>query len=140
MQIFTSNSEEETRALGARLAGTLRAGDIVALRGDLGAGKTAFVSGALAALGCEGPFPSPSFAIVREYEGKFRPVHFDMYRIKGEAELCSTGFYDYLDAERVLFIEWSENIAFALEGGETVVEIEGSGDMPRTVKIEGARL
>ena len=138
---YASHSPEETRALGARLASRLRAGDVVALSGELGAGKTALTAGALEALGCEGPFASPTFAIVREYEGRgVRCAHFDMYRISNDDELYSTGFYDYLDGERILFIEWSDNIAFALPDGVIMVTITGSGDAEREITISGAEL
>ena len=138
---YASHSPEETRALGARLASRLRAGDVVALSGELGAGKTALTAGALEALGCEGPFASPTFAIVREYEGgSFRCAHFDMYRISNDDELYSTGFYDYLDGERILFIEWSDNIAFALPDGVISVALTGSGEAEREITISGVRL
>ena len=136
-----SRSPEETRALGAHLASSLRAGDVVALSGGLGAGKTALTAGALEALGCEGPFASPTFAIVREYEGReARCAHFDMYRISNDDELYSTGFYDYLDGERILFIEWSDNIAFALPDDVICVALSGSGEGEREITISGVKL
>ncbi|MEG0751280.1 MAG: tRNA (adenosine(37)-N6)-threonylcarbamoyltransferase complex ATPase subunit type 1 TsaE [Oscillospiraceae bacterium] len=137
---IVTNSAAETEEIGARLARTLTNGDIVALTGGLGAGKTALVRGALRALGCEGPYTSPTFAIVREYDGKTPCAHFDMYRISGERELESTGFYDYLDGKRILFIEWSENVPFIFDGSEITVGISGFGDGAREIEIEGADL
>lgn len=134
---FISSCYDDTRAMGASLARTLKPGDVVALRGDLGAGKTAFTSGALEALGCEGPFNSPTFAIAREYSGKNAEcVHFDMYRIHSEQELYSTGFYDYLDEKHILFIEWCENIEWALPEDSINVTVEGSGEEERKITVE----
>ena len=111
-------------AAGAEVAKLLRPGDTVALRGELGAGKTVFVRGAAAALGCREQVTSPTFAIVNQYLGRVPVFHFDMYRIEGEGDLYSTGYYDYLDGRSVLFIEWSENIAFALPEDTITVSIE----------------
>ncbi|MEA5051636.1 MAG: tRNA (adenosine(37)-N6)-threonylcarbamoyltransferase complex ATPase subunit type 1 TsaE [Oscillospiraceae bacterium] len=130
----TTATQAETEAAGGDYARTLRPGDVVALRGELGAGKTAFVRGALRALGWDGPVASPTFAIVNEYETALgRVAHFDMYRIENEDALWSTGFYDYLDGSAVVFIEWSENIAFALDFPHRTVSIAGEGDGPRRI-------
>lgn len=139
-ETYISHSAEETRSVAAEFAKTLHPGDAVALYGDLGAGKTVFVSGACRALGFHGFVTSPTFAIVNEYTGGTYPIaHFDMYRITGEADLFSTGFYDYLDSGYILFIEWSENIDFAIEDQFVKVTVTGSGDSERTVTIEDGR-
>lgn len=107
---YLSHSPEETEALGARYAETLRPGDTVALDGDLGAGKTAFARGVLRGLGWPGRVTSPTFAIANEYETPRGPVvHFDLYRILGEDALFDLGFEEYFDGRRILLIEWSEN-------------------------------
>ncbi|MGI5888103.1 MAG: tRNA (adenosine(37)-N6)-threonylcarbamoyltransferase complex ATPase subunit type 1 TsaE [Oscillospiraceae bacterium] len=138
-RIIESSSPEETRSAGAELAATLKPGDTVALYGDLGAGKTVFVSGAVYGLGYKGHVTSPTFAIVNEYSGGRIPAaHFDMYRIKNEADLFSTGFYDYLDRGYVLFIEWSENIPYAIEDYFIRVKISGSGNT-RRIEISDGR-
>ncbi len=135
---FVSHSEQETEQRGRTFADRLSGGETVALYGDLGAGKTAFVRGALRALGYTGEVTSPTFAIVNEYrDGRLPAAHFDMYRIGNEDELYSTGFYDYLDGKQVLFIEWSENIPWALDGSEITVRITGSADEPREISITG---
>lgn len=110
-----SHSPEETEEIGARFARTLRPGDVVALEGELGAGKTAFVRGVLRGFGYTGRVTSPTFAIANEYETENAVVvHCDMYRILSPEALYEIGFEDYLDGRRILLIEWSENIRFAL--------------------------
>ncbi|MEA4912915.1 MAG: tRNA (adenosine(37)-N6)-threonylcarbamoyltransferase complex ATPase subunit type 1 TsaE [Oscillospiraceae bacterium] len=131
---MTTNTQAQTERAGGDFARTLRPGDVVALTGGLGAGKTAFVRGALRALGWTGPVASPTFAIVNEYAVNIgRVAHFDMYRIDTEDALWSTGFYDYLDGRTVLFIEWSENIAFALDFPHRHVDFTGDGEAPRHI-------
>ncbi len=139
-QSFKTNSQAETERLGARMAGTLRGGEIIAFRGGLGAGKTAFSRGLLRGLGYTGEVPSPTFAIVNEYRGgRLDAAHFDVYRLAGEEELYGTGFYDYLDGRTVVLIEWSETVAAALDGEPCiVVEIDGCADEPRAIAITGA--
>lgn len=140
MQKFETTDVTGTEALGAQLTPQLKAGDIVAFYGGLGAGKTAFARGVLRGLGYTGEVTSPTFTIVNEYRGgALDCAHFDMYRIEDEQGLYSTGFYDYLDGRFVLLIEWSEHIGWALDDDIFRVTIEGSGDMPRAITIEGAQ-
>ncbi|MDR0531753.1 MAG: tRNA (adenosine(37)-N6)-threonylcarbamoyltransferase complex ATPase subunit type 1 TsaE [Oscillospiraceae bacterium] len=110
---YLTHATEETEHLGAALAKQLRAGDVVALFGGLGAGKTAFVRGLAAGLGCWGDVCSPTYALVHEYPGPVPLAHFDMYRI-GSEDLESTGYYDYLETGHILAVEWSEHILEAL--------------------------
>lgn len=140
-QTFTTTSQKATEQLGARLAQTLCGGELIAYRGGLGAGKTAFTRGLLHALGYTGEVSSPTFAIVNEYRGgRLDAAHFDVYRIAGTQELYGTGFYDYLDGRTVVLIEWCENIEDALaEEPRIVVAIDGSAEEPRTITITGAR-
>lgn len=129
-------SQEQTEEAGRRFASCLKPGDAVAMYGDLGAGKTAFVRGVLSGLGYERNVASPTFAIVNEYRGgKLDVAHFDVYRITGDDELYGTGFYDYLDGRNVLFIEWSENIPFAITDDMITVEIEHRGLCERNIRI-----
>ena len=108
MATITSHSPAETFAHGRALATTLRAGDVVALDGDLGAGKTHFVKGIAAGLGCEGDVTSPTFTLVHEYTGGRVPLfHFDFYRLESEDEVLRIGLDDYLGAGGVLVIEWA---------------------------------
>ena len=115
MPKYITNTPQETEDLGAKLSSHLKAGDVVALYGGLGMGKTAFVRGMAAGLGLDcTQVSSPTLALVNDYGGNPPLVHFDMYRINSWEDLYSTGFFDYLDAGAVLAVEWSENIENAL--------------------------
>ena len=104
---MTLNGEAATLAVGARLAGLLRPGDVVTMTGDLGAGKTTLVRGLLQALGHDGEVPSPSFAIVQPYEDLDPPVwHADLYRLEDRSELAELGLDSLGDS--VLIVEWPE--------------------------------
>lgn len=118
MATITSHSPADTFAHGSALATTLRAGDVVALDGDLGAGKTHFVKGIAAGLGCEGDVTSPTFTLVHEYTGGRLPLfHFDFYRIESEDEVLRIGLDDYLGAGGVLVIEWAGKFPAVLPAG-----------------------
>ena len=138
MMNFTSHSAADTEAIGARFARMLRPGDIVAFRGGMGAGKTAFTRGMASVLAPDAEVASPTFALVNDYGGKVPFWHFDMFRITSADDLYSTGFFDYLDTDRVLVIEWSENIAEALpEGTVTIAIAPGEGETQRVITITG---
>ena len=136
---FITRSPEETEALGARLAGALEPGAVVAFTGDLGAGKTAFVRGLARGLGIRDRVTSPTFTIVNEYEGGRLPLfHFDMYRLGSADELFDIGWEDYLCRGGVCAVEWSENIADALEEDAVRVDIRrGASDQERVITIAG---
>lgn len=137
---FITNSEEETEALGARLAVKLEPGAVIAFTGDLGAGKTAFTRGLARGLGIPDRVTSPTFTIVNEYDGPLPLFHFDMYRLGGEEELFGIGWEDYLDRGGVCAVEWSENIAGALEGDALRVDIRrGAQDTQRIITVTGGR-
>ena len=124
----TTNSPEETEALGASLAQELEPGAVLAFTGDLGAGKTAFVRGLARGLGCPGRVTSPTFTIVNEYEGGRLPLfHFDMYRLERAGELFDIGWEDYLDRGGVCAVEWSENVREALDPQTIWVDIRRGG-------------
>ena len=134
---FLTNSPEETEALGAALGRALRPGTVVAYRGDLGAGKTAFTRGLAKGLGCREPVTSPTYTIVNEYlSGRMPLFHFDMYRLRSADDLFDIGWEDYLDRGGVCAVEWSENVAEAMEGAVTVA-IEKTGEDSRRITIEG---
>ena len=139
---FITHSPEETRALGGRLADALWAGAVVAFTGDLGAGKTAFVSGMARALGVEERVTSPTFTIVNEYEGGRLPLfHFDMYRLGDADELFHIGWEDYLARGGICAVEWSENGEEAMEDDAVRVAIRrGADDNTRVITIEGVDL
>lgn len=109
MEIITQ-STQETELAGAEFAKWLRAGDFVAMFGDLGAGKTAFVRGAMKTLSETARVQSPTYTIVNEYPAKIPVYHFDMYRIDDEDSLYSIGYYDYLESNGICFAEWCEKI------------------------------
>ena len=132
-----SNSVKETELLGKKIASVLKGDEVIAMFGDLGAGKTAFTRGLASGLGFDYGVSSPTFAIVNEYNAKFNIYHFDMYRITCEDDLYSTGFYDYLD-NGVLIIEWSENIEYALDDNAVRITIRKTeNENERIFTIEG---
>ncbi len=134
MTIYTKN-EAETEQAGAELARTLPDGAVVALYGDLGAGKTAFVRGMARGMGISARVSSPTFTIVNEYLGARELYHFDMYRLASSDELFDIGWEDYLRRGGVCAVEWSENVADAFEGDEITVRIEKLGDEERKITI-----
>jgi tRNA threonylcarbamoyladenosine biosynthesis protein TsaE len=134
---FISNSPAETEAIGAALGKILTPGAIVAYRGDLGAGKTAFTRGLARGLGYAEAVTSPTYTIVNEYLGGRLPLfHFDMYRLRSSDDLWDIGWDDYLDRGGVCAVEWSENVADAMEDA-ILVTIEKLGDDCRRITIEG---
>jgi tRNA threonylcarbamoyladenosine biosynthesis protein TsaE len=114
---ITTHSEAETEAAAADWSACLQAGDTVALFGDLGSGKTAFVRGLARGLGYTGRVSSPTFAIVHEYLCRLPLFHFDLYRIHGCGDLDELGWYDYLSRGGVCAVEWSERIENELPNG-----------------------
>ena len=114
---FISHSEAETEALGEKLARSLpERGAVIAMYGELGAGKTAFVRGLARGLEVDGTVTSPTFTIVNELYGKRDLFHFDMYRLGSADELFDIGWEDYLDRGGVCAVEWSENVPGAFDG------------------------
>ena len=134
---YITHSPEETEKIGAALAQKLNAGTVIAYRGDLGAGKTAFTRGLARGLGYAEPVTSPTYTIVNEYLGGRLPLfHFDMYRLRSAEDLWDIGWEDYLDRGGVCCVEWSENVAEALENPLTI-SIEKLGDTTRRITLEG---
>lgn len=134
---YITNSPAETEALGKELAKELKCGDFVAMFGDLGVGKTAFVRGVASVLCPDVRVQSPTYTIVNAYRGKIPLYHFDMYRIDSEEALYSCGFFDYLDSG-ICIAEWCENITdFIPEGARrvTISKIADSHDS-RRIEIE----
>ena len=135
--IYYTNSPGETEALGEKLAQVLTPGTVIAFRGDLGAGKTAFTRGLARGLGASDRVTSPTYTIVNEYLGGKMPLfHFDMYRLGSSDELFDIGWEDYLERGGVCAVEWSENVADAMEDAISVC-IEKLGDNERKITIEG---
>ena len=137
MKEFITNSPAETETLGAALGKLLPAGTVLAYRGDLGAGKTAFTRGLTRGLGCAELVTSPTYTIVNEYLGGRLPLfHFDMYRLRSSEDLWDIGWEDYLERGGVCAVEWSENVADALEDALTIT-IEKLGETSRRITLEG---
>ena len=136
---FITHSPEETEKIGEALAKNLQPGTILAYRGDLGAGKTAFTRGLARGLGCKETVTSPTYTIVNEYLGGRLPLfHFDMYRLASSDDLWDIGWEDYLEREGVCAVEWSENVQDAMEDAITVT-IEKLGENTRQITIEGGQ-
>ena len=134
---YTTNSPVETEAIGAALGKILEPGTVIAYRGDLGAGKTAFTRGLAKGLGCKELVTSPTYTIVNEYLGGRLPLfHFDMYRLRSSDDLFDIGWEDYLDRGGICAVEWSENVADAMEDAITIT-IEKLGEDSRRITIEG---
>ena len=134
---YTTNSPMETEAIGAALGKILPPGSVIAYRGDLGAGKTAFTRGLARGLGCTEIVTSPTYTIVNEYLGGRIPLfHFDMYRLRSSDDLFDIGWDDYLDRGGICAVEWSENVDDAMEDAITIT-IEKLGEDSRQITIEG---
>ena len=137
---YTSHSPEETEALGQALGQSLKGGEIIAYTGDLGAGKTAFTRGLAKGLGISMAVTSPTYTLVNEYlGGRLELFHFDMYRLGSSEELFDIGWDDYLLRGGVCAVEWSENVADALEDA-IWVRIRRLDDDTRQIEIEGRSL
>ena len=134
---FITCSPEETEKIGAALAKHLKPGTVIAYRGDLGAGKTAFTRGLAKGLGAKEPVTSPTYTIVNEYlSGRLPLFHFDMYRLSCADDLFDIGWEDYLDRGGICAVEWSENVEEALED-PILVCIEKTGESSRRIAVEG---
>ena len=137
---FLTNSPEETEKVGCALGNILSPGAVIAYRGDLGAGKTAFTRGLARGLGYQEPVTSPTYTIVNEYLGGRLPLfHFDMYRLASSDDLWDIGWEDYLDRGGICAVEWSENVADAMENAITVC-IEKTGENSRRITLEGGEM
>ncbi len=136
---YLSHDVAETEAIGEELARRLRAGSVVAYRGGLGMGKTAFTRGLARGLGCRGRVTSPTFTIVNEYSGATPLFHFDVYRLDDADALFDIGWDDYLERGGVCAVEWSENVADALGEDTVYVTIARHEDNEnwRRITIEG---
>jgi tRNA threonylcarbamoyladenosine biosynthesis protein TsaE len=124
----------DTVAWGRTLAGTLRVGDIVALVGNLGAGKTHAAKGIVAGLGSAAEVTSPTFTLVHEYpDGRIPAFHFDFYRLDSTAELPGIGWEDYLDADGIVIVEWADKFPEAIPPNARWFQFEITDDGARTV-------
>lgn len=135
---YISHSPEETEHIGEMLGKRLSGGTVLALRGGLGMGKTAFTRGLARGLGYTGRVTSPTFTIVNEYDGATPLFHFDLYRLDGEDDLFDIGWDDYLARGGVCAVEWSERIDSALPPDMLTVSIaRGEHDNDRIISVTG---
>ena len=136
---YITNSEKETETIGEQFGRRVKDGTVVAMFGDLGAGKTAFVRGMARGMGLDCRVSSPTFTIVNEYLGQRELIHFDMYRLSDADELFDIGWEDYLNRGAVCAVEWSEKVQDAFFGDEITVRIEKLSDTERKITIEEAK-
>ena len=138
MQTYISHSEAETESIGEKFAEDLPDGTVIAMYGDLGAGKTAFVRGMAKGMGLSCRVSSPTFTIVNEYIGERELIHFDMYRLESADELFDIGWEDYLTRGGVCAVEWSERVDDAMPADTLWVDIaRGTGESDRIITISG---
>lgn len=139
MATFKTYNSNQTEELAFKLAEKIPYGAVIAMFGDLGAGKTAFTRGFAKGLGISCDVSSPTFALVNEYKGNGKTLyHFDMYRINGWDDLYSTGYFDYLDEGASLIIEWSENIEAVLPDDCVRITISKTDDEnERIIEVNG---
>ncbi len=137
-ETFATACAEETVALGRRLADGARPGDVWALAGDLGAGKTHFVQGVAAGLGAAGTATSPTFTLVHEYMGGRLPVfHFDFYRLEDAAEALALGWEEYVDdGGGLTLVEWADKFPALLPPGTRWLRFEIGGNDARRIRME----
>ncbi|HVA85320.1 MAG TPA: tRNA (adenosine(37)-N6)-threonylcarbamoyltransferase complex ATPase subunit type 1 TsaE [Candidatus Saccharimonadales bacterium] len=134
-RVVVTNDADATRALAAALAQAGRAGDVVALHGELGAGKTQFAKGFAAGLGISETVNSPSFVLMSEYAGRLPLFHLDLYRLADGNEALAGGLIDERQSDGVVLIEWAERLGSALPPRRLDVRIDGTGDEPRSIAI-----
>ena len=135
--MITTHSAEETRALGAKLASQLQRGDVVLLRGGLGAGKSEFARGVARGLGIQGPVPSPSFTILNMYdEGRIPLYHFDWYRIHDSDEIGEMGFEEQIGGDGIALIEWGEQAPGYVPDRALEIRIRAVDETTREITME----
>lgn len=132
MEYLTENAEQ-TEALGEAFAKTLQKGDVVLLKGKLGAGKTVFVKGMARALGITARITSPTYAYMNDYDGIL--YHYDCYRLSGGEDAEGLGLTDYFYLDGICAIEWSENIADVLPSNAKVVKISKIDENKRRIEF-----
>lgn len=134
---FLSAAPEETFEYGRRLGQLLQASDVVALRGDLGAGKTCFVQGVSIGAGVRerSQITSPTFTLIQEYCGRLPIYHFDVYRLNREEDLYELGFEEYFYGEGITLIEWAERIPSCLPDEHLAIYLHIAPDLTRRIRL-----
>ncbi|HIR66981.1 MAG TPA: tRNA (adenosine(37)-N6)-threonylcarbamoyltransferase complex ATPase subunit type 1 TsaE [Candidatus Coproplasma avicola] len=131
MAVYISRGEEQTRMFAAQYARSLKAGDVVLLEGDMGAGKTVFAQGVALGLGIDDDITSPTYAYMNDYYGKL--YHYDCYRLSSGAQAEALGLCDYFNAGGICLIEWAQNIADVLPENCKKVVINKISDNAREI-------
>ena len=139
MPEYTTHTADETAAVGARLAEQLGPGDVVALTGELGAGKTCFTRGLARGLGVTGRAVSPTFVLINEYRGRLPVHHVDAYRTESLTELLDLGLEELFAGDGVTIVEWADKLRPLLPAHTVHVHIEGVGDEPRVITVSDSR-
>lgn len=134
--VLTTQSPEETKALGEKIAIFLQPGDILCLNGDLGAGKTAFSQGVARGLGITGPVTSPTFTLINEYQGRLPLYHFDVYRLEGPEAMDDLGYEEYFEGQGVCLVEWSKLVEEVLPQERLEINITRIGDAEQERQLE----
>ena len=132
---FISHNQAQTEDIGARLAQALTGGEVLALYGGLGAGKTAFTRGLARGLGIARPVTSPTFTLLHQYKGRLALNHFDVYRLSSVEEAEDIGIDEIMQTDGVTVIEWPERVEELLDDKTIVIKIEGSGDETRVLTV-----
>ena len=133
---FVTSSPEETVALGKKIGGMLKNGDVIAMQGTLAAGKTTITKGIAAALGIEDTITSPTFCLISEYQGKMPLYHMDVYRLNGAEDFAELGTDDMIYGNGVSIIEWSEKIMRELPRKTILLKITPQEDGTRLIEID----
>ena len=134
--VVTTRLANETESLGIRIGNTLRKGDVISLRGSLGAGKTVLAKGIAKALDIKEAIVSPTFTLVQEYDGNMKMYHLDLYRLSGEDEFESMGGEEFLYPDGITLVEWSEKIESMLPDDTIFIDIRINDDESRTITIK----
>ena len=136
LPVYTLPDQESTLALGRQIANAVTGGDVIALTGTLGTGKTHLTKGIVAGLGCSDPATSPTFALVHEYHGGRLPVfHLDFYRLDGPEDLYNIGWEDILDENGLVIVEWADKFPAALPEHTVWIALNAPEDAPRSASI-----
>ena len=130
-----SDSPENTELIGVSFSKQINSGDIIAINGDLGAGKTTFIKGVLQGLGYKGNVSSPTYTLVNEYDAKYKIIHIDCYREKLINRWLDIGIVDYLNGDNVVFIEWAKYIKSILPKDVITINIEHLSESKRKIKV-----
>ncbi len=135
-QVFATANEAETEALGSRLSALFRAGDVIALHGDLGAGKTCLVRGMVAGLGGRDTVNSPTFTLINQYQGRLPIYHVDLYRLEGLLEMEDLDLEDYFFGSGICMVEWAQKISRLLPPSYWSISLNIKSSTDRSITVD----